>query len=168
MGEPTTDRIAEQQVRIGGESAGDLEPLLMSDRQNGRRIICQLIDPGWAQHFHGPLSCGGCTRNSVFAKMRRHLHVFQDGHLSKGSDDLMGSRNPQLNQLEWPYPGDVAAPASNPSGTRLQCSSNHAEQSRFAGAIRSNETKDLSLADLKTHVLDGRQASKVPGDPFDL
>src|SRR5262245_44099810 len=90
----------------------------------------------------------------------RQLHVLNDRHRRKGGGDLESASHAEPPDLTRLQGGDAPALEQDIAGIGPQLTADHVEARGLAGAVRSDQGKQLAATDLEADAVHGPHAAK--------
>jgi len=169
--------VEDQQRRVRGERAGDLEQALVAERQIAGELEGAVgeADPLELPHRLGarPRLLAAVEAEGAGEEARgrprvgpeqnglEQRHVRPQLHMLEGARDA-GARDPALA-----LPGDVGAEELDAALIGRERAADQVEHRRLAGAVRPDEAEDLAGAELEADLVDGDEAAEAAGDAGD-
>ena len=154
--------VEQQQARLGGKRAGELQPFAVDIGEVGRRppvvpgkadAIEQRVDPN--------LGLGGGQMRLLERQPR--LDVLAAIHAVEHADELEGPRQAKPRDPVRGKAGDVPAHQADGAGIGTQHARHQIERRRLAGPVGAEQAHDLALPDRKAEVVDRDQpAERAP------
>ena len=173
---PGSRLIQKKQLGIAGQAADDFQKALLSVGKTTRAIHGLFPQTDELQQLIGLALCGrflathGGRMNEIAEKaglkaaVHAHHDVFQHRHLAKQVDDLVGTRNAGLVDLESPFALDMFAVENNSAFRGLVHAADAVKKRCLARSVRADQAGDLPLADVDAYLVDGDQAAKADGN----
>src|SRR5215471_13212079 len=151
------DLVQTKDLRLGRESPSDLEPFQLADGQRTR----QRRRPG--RHRSLRQNLGHSLLSVPLAPVPRpevsgDRDVFENGHLAKGTDDLVSPYEAERDDRVIGEPFDPPLLKVDPTRSWSGGADQAGEESRLAGAIGPDHAEDLSLRDVE---IDPRQRDEA-------
>src|SRR5690242_9890965 len=158
-------RFIEKQIaRSHCERTGDFYHALMAVRQSGRRSGFKAGDPHRGENTMCPFNGFG---PAVAGSQGGHDDILQDRHPGKQAHPLEAPPNPDpCNPMRLPS-CDIGIVEQDPSRSRGEDARDDVDQSRFSGAIRSNQPQYLPLPESEAHAIDRFQSEEMLRDLID-
>jgi hypothetical protein len=157
--------VEQQELRIGRQCAGELEPLAVGQRQRGRLLITLVVEIEAREHVAGVMA----GRQDVGAvQQRADQHVVFDGQPRKRAHDLERATNAAAADRVRGLALDALAPEHDAPVVRREHARDHVEQRRLAGAVRSDHREDFAGVDLEADAIDRDEAAEPLADAVDL
>ena len=163
--------VEDEQHRVGGEGACDLERALGAERQAARQLVGAPgeADPGELAHRLGealPLFAAvepeaGRQQAGAGTAVGAEGDVVEQAHLRPELDVLEGARQAEPGEPPLREGRDVAAEKLDPARRHRQGSRQQVEQGRLARPVRADQADDLAGADLEADVVDGDQPAEA-------
>ena len=165
--------VEEQQARVAGERAGDLQPPLVAIGQIAGVAVRMLLDADEPQQLHRLVGDPGLLLSlapgfeqgvpdfRVHSRMLADPDVVEGRHVGEEPDLLKGPSDAQLGDPVRLEAGDVLALENHLAGRRLVDAGDRVEQRGFAGSVRPDQREDLALSDLKADLVDGGQPAEA-------
>ena len=168
--------VEREELRIGGERAGDLEPALVAVGQVPREVVGALGDADVLQQLEGALFDRPLLATRAGVAQHRAEHAGAGAHVAADHHVLeRGEVAEQADVLE--RPGDAARgdvvrlqAAERLPGERERAAvgrvdaGQHVEERRLAGAVGADQSVDLARADLEADVGKRLDAAEALGD----
>jgi hypothetical protein len=111
---------------------------------------------------------GPGLRGPVPPRPPRHFQVLADREIAEDAPLFRDVPDPLARDTVGRQPGQVAAPQNDAPRPRRNQSDDALERRRLAGAVASEETDDLTLADVEREVEEDVAIAVVGVDPEDL
>src|SRR6267142_1679414 len=165
--------VKQQQMRFCRQGPGDLEPSLLAIGQVAGVLVGVAFDADEAQELHCALghpfllaSRERCPEHGVpelgfHPHMLAHLHVVHRAHVLEQADVLKRTGDAQLRGAVGLGTRDVAAFEDDLASCGHVHAGDAVEQGGLAGAVRSDQGKDLALRDVKAHLVDSGKAAET-------
>ena len=145
-------RLVEQQdLRIARQRNAELQLFLVAVGQRG--AAASASSQGRSRRGglepHRGTAPPSATRNSAAPAMRqeRRLHILEDGELREDVGALKRAAHAHAADAVRRHAGDVAPVEQHPPRGGLQVPGDEVEEGRFAGAIGSDDRRDLARLD---------------------
>ncbi|MEY9676231.1 hypothetical protein ABIE93_006165 [Bradyrhizobium elkanii] len=155
------DFVEQQQLRLGGERAGDLEPALLRRHQISGQLVGARRKSAELQHLIGllPRDAHLCV-----ADQRADDDVVDHGHGLETLDDLEGAPDAALAAFRRRQLGHVLAVEDDRALGRRQHARDQVEQRRFASAVRADQADNLAAPDRDRDIAVGDEAAEALPD----
>ncbi len=161
-GRETSHGLVEQQyLGLGCQCAGDLEPLAPRRPKAACRRVRDLRHADACDHL-GRLGAGlvGVSRAQECADH----HVLEHGHPLKCQRHLESASETQMRACLGREGCYILAEKPHRTRRRMQVSGQAVEEGRFAGTVRTDQPKDLALADIDGGIVHRLQGTERLGD----
>src|SRR5471032_2347437 len=172
--------VERQQLRIGGQRAGDFQAELIAIRQETRGALGELADADEVQQLLGALAdrrffqARGLVaeHGAEHALMGAHVaadhDVFQRRHLAEQTDVLEGAGDAGLGHFMRRGRRIRLAGQLESARVRLIQAGDDVEEGGLAGAVRPDQAVDLALHDLDADIGQRLQAAEALVDAGDI
>src|SRR5207245_9079234 len=156
-------------LRPGRDRPGHLESLAVGDGQGRNRMVRLGLQPDELQDLvrdlERLLEPAPCRRA---AEKRAYGGVLPHRHGTERPDDLEGAPDPEPGDAVRRQARDRPALPADVSSVDPVHAADAVEESRLAGAVRTDDAEDLALLHLESHAVDRAHASAQPGAPRGL
>ncbi|MDT4860089.1 hypothetical protein FQZ97_946300 [compost metagenome] len=149
--------VEQDETRVGGQGAGDLDPAALTAREGRRgriaqvvhvQVLEQLVEPG----FDGGLAQG--LASLVLLQLQHGTHIVGHVELAKDRGFLRQVAQAQARAAVDGQVLDGQAVEQDLPGVRAQQADQHIERGGFARAVGAQQADHLALEDCERHVLD--------------
>ena len=158
--------VGEEQQRLCGERARELEALLLRHVQLPGGELGLLREPERGEHLLGDRR-RRAQRQVLAAEARADGDVREAAEVVERPHDLVCARDPAARDLERPQPGDVLALERDAPGPRPVDAVDRVEERRLARAVRADEPQDRALLDAEARAVDRDEPAEADGDAVD-
>ena len=172
--------VEQQQPRLGGQGAGDLDQTLRAVGKTGRGQMRHRLQPHGSEGLHGPF-----PRPLLFSALMRQTEpagpqsralvpvaadedVLEHGHVGVDAQVLEGAGHAETGGVRGREMSDVLAGEAHGAGGQLLQTADRVEERRLAGAVRADERDYPSGRHLERDLVDGLQATEVDREVLDL
>ena len=142
LGQAARHLVKQQYARIGGERAGELEPLAVEEREAAGAAIGGGAEAALRQDVHAG------AIGLVFAPPRPegggHHQIFEHRHVAERPRDLERARDPHAASPRRGGVGDFGAVEEDPARIGRDRAGHDAEQGGLAGPVRSDDAERLA------------------------
>ena|SRR6516225_5833124 len=111
---------------------------------------------------------GTSQRQIFWAKASSHDAVFEYRHTRERLHDLVSAGHTAASDAIRRLAGDILPFEHNPTLIRRTDTIDDVEDSRLAGAVRTNQAKDLAISDRETQTVNGVYSAKALIDSDDV
>src|SRR5215208_1486295 len=153
--------VEQQQPRLRGERARDLDALERAEREPDRRVVRNLAQPEVAERLLGV----GVRRAAGVAADE---HVLADGHVREQREVLERPRDPTVHDAVRADAQHVVAVEDDATGVGPVHARDDVERRRLAGAVRADQADDLALSDAEADVVERDDAPEPQRDVLDV
>ena len=171
--------VEQQQLRLGGERAGDLEPALVAVGE----VVGVLALEARRHAAVGEQLAGALARLRLLAPLERRAGrrcrtrrsrrrqciptstFSSDGHRAEEPDVLERAADAERRDLVLREPGDVAPVEDDLARRRRVGAGEHVEERRLAGAVRADQARDRAAREPEVDVGDGDEAAELLAQP---
>ena len=175
--------VEQQQLRLGGERAGDLQPAPVGVREAVGRLIPPVTGqalPEEGQHLlgagaHLSLLAPGAgqakdrlERSGPRPAVRRRHHVLDHRHVEEQAQALERARDPQPGDLVGLAAEQRLPEEAHVAFSRLVDSGDHVEHGRLARAVGPDHADHFALVDAQLELGQRAQAAEGQGDAIEL
>src|SRR6266480_4173672 len=172
--------VERKQLRLGGESARDLEASLVAVRQAARGVVGAAADPDIVEQlgrarfdlffFLYRLSVSEhCADDAgMAAQVTADHHVLERRQVGEQADVLERARNACGGYLVRLQAGQVAPVEQERAGVWRVKPRQHVEERGLAGAVRTDQPENFAAADGKRDLGKRLQAAEALGDAVGL
>src|SRR6056297_2535753 len=165
--------VQQQDRRLGGQRAGELDPLLEAVGQARDRRLADVLD---LEKVYDALDLGAVRDlltlgrplpDRLRQQPRLHLpdaarhHVVEHAHPLEKRDVLEGARDALPRDLVGLHVGALLALVPDLALLRVVEAADDVEHRRLAGAVGADDRADLTLADVEADVLDRHHAAEA-------
>ena len=163
--------IEQQQGRIGGERARDLDQPLMAIGKAGDQLVGPRPQPDKGQRRHRTLrqriTAAGAGQG-IARPLGADHHVLQRGHRAEQPDILKRPPQPRGGPQMRRHVGDVGAVEHHLAGGGLVEAGQHVQRRGLAGTVRPDQGMDTAPPDLDIDIVDRFQAAEIFAKPLDV
>ncbi len=145
LGQPAGDFIEQQHRGIGGERAGEFEPLAVEQRQTARRPIGFVGKSAAFENVHAARI--GVVLAAAAAERRGDDEIFEHAHAAERQRNLKRPPDAHGAAPRRRHAGNVGAGIEHAAGIRRHGAADDAEQSRLAGAVRADDAERLAFCE---------------------
>ena len=160
-GEAGHGLVEQQHLGLGGERAGDLEPLAPGRAEALGRRIGDGAEADVIDHLARLVAGGG---GAGIAQEGADHHVVQHRHGLERQRHLEGAGDAEARALLRRQAGDVPALEMHGAGGRTEIAGQAVEEGRLAGAVGPDQPEHLALLDGDGGVVDGLEGAEGLGD----
>ena len=157
--------VEQQQLRIGGERAGNLEAFAVGQRQRRGRLCALVVEVEPCQHLAGMRARRGDVQPAV---QRTDHHVVLDAEAGEWPHQLEGPANAAVTDFVGSQSVDPLASERNSAFIRRKHAGDHVEQRGLAGAVGADHREDRAWRHRERHVGYGTQPAELLRDVGDL
>ena len=150
--------VEEQDARLGGEGARELEPLAAGQGQIRWQRRGPVAEPDELHHLDGPFPRAGGSALSIDGADH---HVLEHGEIAEGPDDLVRAHHAGVHGAMRGKAADDAIAEVHRTRGRRNRSRDEAEERRLARPVRADDSKDLVLGKLQVDVVYGLEAAEA-------
>src|SRR5581483_1821550 len=163
--EPRRGLVETEQLRFGGEGAGDLKPPLVTIRQVLGFLVAPVGDSHELQQCCGPFdgvallatvpraANDGARYRGLVPGIGAHHDVLHCGHLAPQPDVLKGPRDPPAGDLMTLDPAERRAVENHGAAARPVHPGDRVEAGGLAGAVRADQAEDFAAPDVEGHLI---------------
>src|SRR6185503_10852303 len=162
--EPAERLVGEQELRLRGERARELELLQPCGTE---RFHALAVQPDQVERLAGDRVGALPAQLLVLPVEGGERDVVQDAELAKGLRNLVRAADAGVRHAVCRQAGNVLPQEPDRPRGRPQRARDQVERGALARAVRADQAEDLALGHLERHVLDGEEAVKVLGQPLD-
>jgi len=163
--------VEQQQRRIGGERAGNLNQALMAVGEARDQFVGTRAEADEGERLHRALGQRGIAAladHGVAATLGADLDVFERGHRAEQADVLERAAEAGGGAQMWRLVGDVGAVEYDPARSRLVETGEHVQRRGLAGAVGSDQRMHAAAPHRHVDAVDRFQAAEIFREPGDL
>ena len=156
--------VEQQQGRIGGERARNLDQPLMAVREARDQFVGAAAEADEGQRLHRALGQRGVTARAdhrVAGTLGADLDVFQRRHRAEQADILERPSQSRRGALMRRHVGDVGAIEHDLARCRLVETRQHVERRGLARTIRPDQRMNAAAPHLDVDAIDGLEAAEI-------
>ena len=166
--------VDQQHPRVLREQHADLEPLLLSVREQARAHLGVLFQPDRLEHaldplFFALLELGEQRREHALLAGQRQLQILEHGVALKHRRPLELAADAALRDLVLAELRQILIVADDEhgAGVRLGLAGDHVLQRGLAGAVRADDAAQLALVEHQRQVVERLEAVEADADVVD-
>jgi len=169
---PGDDLVEQNDLRIGGERAGEFDPLLLAVGQRPDDLVADVLDLQELDDFLRALA-GEHLLAARAAEVKHrfqdtglqtpvlaHQNVVHDRSVLEQCEVLEGASDAEAHIIVRGDARHVAPVDEYPSGTGRQHPRDQVEERRLAGAVRADDRNDLAVVHRERDIVDRLDAAK--------
>src|SRR5581483_3896758 len=141
VGEPGSDLVEQEHPGIGGERAGELEPLAVQEADGVGGPVRDVRHAAELEHLDRLRV--GVAAAAAAAGARSDEHVLEDRHPAERLRDLVCARDPEPAARSRRVARDVVAAERDRAAVRPLRAREHAQQRRLPRAVRADDAHGL-------------------------
>ena len=166
--EPAETLIGEEQPRLRGERAGELELFerCRAEPVGGRTGIVRQADE--IERAPGPALRLGASDMAAPGEIGGQRDVVAQRQFAERTRDLKGPGEPEVAHPVRRQAGNLSPFKPDRSGGRRKGAGDQIEGRRLARPVRADETQDLALLNREIDLVDGEKPPKPFGETSDL
>ena len=168
--------VEQQQARLVGQGAGDLQPALVAVRQLHRQAVAATLEPHEVEQAErldvGLLLLVALGRRAhdraepgrVEVVVLADEDVLDRGHAREQADVLVRPRDAVVGDLVRAQRVDRVAIERDAALVHVEEAGQAVEERRLAGAVRPDDARDRAFLEFEVELADGGQAAEPLGD----
>ncbi len=156
--------VEQQQLRLGGERARDLQPLAVGQRERRGALAALVVEVEPAQHL---VRVRARIARVAAMQQRADDDIVLDRERRERPHDLEGAADAAPADLVGRQAVDALAGESDRAAVGRVDAGDHVEQSGLAGAVRADHREDRALRHLEADLVDREQAAEALADRLD-
>jgi len=145
---PGEGLVEEDEVGVGGQRPGDLQPAALAAREGVGVLVLKLGEPELVEELERDLEPLLLGKRAVLEDREQ---VFERGHPPEGRGLLREVAEPHPRPLVHGKPAHVLPPELDPPGVRPDEAHHHVEGGGLSRPVGAEEGDDLAPAELEVH-----------------
>ena len=160
-GEAGQRLVEQQQLRLGGQRAGDFQAFAAGGAERAGAAVGQGIQAAEDEYIIGDAARGVAV--AVAQKGADH-DVFRNAHVLERDRDLEAASHAEAGVLFGRGAGDVVALEADGAGGGREVAGDAVEEGALAGAVGADEADDVALRHGQAGAVDGAEGAELHDD----